>query len=117
MSAPKRATLAEIAADFCADRVAEREALRAMLPCTLDREANIDVEFYGADNPDWQRCGRAAFRRMTSDGPHAVDLPQSRWCPNCIANLDRAAVVNRARRRKGGLVRAMVAAWKRDQEG
>lgn len=52
----KTRTVAEIAAEFCADRVAEREALRAMLPCVLDREENGEVEFYGGREERCPNC-------------------------------------------------------------
>jgi hypothetical protein len=98
-------TLAELAATFCADRVAERDALRAMLPCTMDSSPPMRFPL-GLE----QRCGNAYVPGVEDYD----ELPVERWCPNCLANRERAAAVRRTRRRRGGLVRAMVAAWEKE---
>ena len=118
-------TLAETAASYCAARDHEKAIVRGLLPCTqvrrIIRYSRHDYEpIYDKPekvNPGNAMCSRAMETIESYCGEYPEDQPicEEDWCPNCRANLPAVAELRKVRRSFGGLMSAMMRAWRRDQ--
>ena len=120
----KKSKLERAARRLCKNRDREKQILADLKRCERfsyfvgeDEKTGEPVYTEPTNpNPDGNYCSRVVYHVHGRLGdPYQVELPPADWCESCRANLPLVEELRAVRARKGGLMSAMMRAYRGEQ--